>query len=414
MGTQNAEAPPTAETELRYEAEASGFRVSVVQNGQPVAKLRVHRYTMHLAGAAVTMGGVADVVTHPLHRGRGHAGRMLEGAVTFMQRERYALSLLFGISDFYWRFGYTPVLPEYSLSLSTRDAERLEAGGATIRPAVPDDAGALLEIYTRVNAGRSGTLQRTEQTLDTRPRDELENRWFHPRRFLVAEVGGRIAGYAVLHGDPSRFRVLEVAVPAEDVATAGAALLGALAQEAVRRRLERVRLPLPPDAALAALARQIGCQQEITYPANGDGMGRIVHLAALAEALAPAIGPRLAALPGGDPVGTLHLVCPAAPAGAASAGAPAGQPGDRPWDRPGDRPGGQNDVTETEAVLPFGAGRTVRLALPQQRLCQLLMGYRGVDDLRIQHPDAVAPEDVEVIRTLFPAGYPHMWAIDHF
>jgi predicted N-acetyltransferase YhbS len=411
MGTQNAEAPQApqvpqdsqaAETELRYEAEAAGFKVSVVQNDQPVAKLRVHRYTMHLAGAAVTMGGIADVVTHPAHRGRGHAVRLLEGAVTFMQRERYAVSLLFGISDFYWRFGYTPVLPEYTLSLSTRDAERLEAGGATIRPSVPDDAGALLELYTRVNAGRSGTLQRTERAFDARPRDELENWWFHPRRFLVAEVGGRVAGYAVLHGDPSRFRVLEVAVPAEDVATAGAALLGALAQEAVRRRVERVRLPLPPDAAPAALARQIGCQQEITYPANGDGMGRIVHLAALAEALTPAIAPRLAALPGGASVGTLHLVCPGEPARPASAGAPAGQPGN------------QRDPPETEAVLSFGAGRAVRLALPQQRLCQLLMGYRGVDDLRIQHPDAVSPEDLPIVRTLFPAGYPHMWAIDHF
>jgi predicted N-acetyltransferase YhbS len=399
MGIQNAEGiQNAAETELRYEAEASGFRVSVVQNGQPVAKLRVHRYTMHLAGAAVTMGGIADVVTHPAHRGRGHAGRLLEGAIAFMHRERYAVSLLFGISDFYWRFGYTPVLPEYTLSLSTRDAERLEAGGVTVRPSVPDDAGALLDVYTRVNAGRSGTLQRTEQTFDTRPRDELENWWFHPRRFLVAEVGGRVAGYAVLHGDPSRFRVLELAVPAEDVATAGAALLGALAQEAVHRRLERVRLPLPPDAAPAALARQIGCQLEITYPANGDGMGRIVHLPALAESLAPAISSRLSSLPAGERLGTLHLVCPGEPASPASA----------------DAPGGLHDVPETEAVLPFGDGRTVRLALPQRRLCQLLMGYRGIDDLRIEQPDAVASEDLPLIRTLFPAGYPHMWSIDHF
>jgi predicted acetyltransferase len=381
MSAQTSAEPIQGGTEVRFEPEGPDCKVSVVRSGEAVARLRVLRRSMHLAGAAVEMGGIADVVTHPAHRGLGYGARLLEATVAYMRRERYHFSVLFGIPDFYWRFGYAPVLPEYDLSVSTRDAERLvPAALATVRPAGPDDAPALLDLYTRRNTGRNGTLQRAPERFDARPRQDAENWWQHPRRLLLATVAGRPAGYAVLHGDPARFRVQEVIVPSDDVATAGAALVIALAEEAVRRRLERVRLPLPPDEPLAGLLRGAGCKMEITYPTNGGGMGRVVDLPSLAESLEPALAPRVAALPESLRPGTVDLDC----------------------------------GEEGRASLSFGGGRTVRLTFPQPRLSQLLMGYRGVDDLRTLHPDAVDPEDLPVVRALFPAGYPHMWAIDHF
>ena len=42
------------------------------------------------------------------------------------------------------------------------------------------------------------------------------------------------------------------------------------------------------------------------------------------------------------------------------------------------------------------------------------MGYRGIDELRLHHPGAVAPDDLPTVRALLPAGFPHMWALDHF
>ena len=54
------------------------------------------------------------------------------------------------------------------------------------------------------------------------------------------------------------------------------------------------------------------------------------------------------------------------------------------------------------------------MTLPQPALCQLLHGYRGIDELRIDHPDAVDAAAVPAVRALLPAGYPHMWAPDHF
>src|SRR5437764_1219224 len=98
---------------VRYSEEGSTCQVSVVAGDQTVAKLAILRRTMHLAGTTVTMGGIADVVTHPVHRRQGYGARLLEGAVAYMRDQRYHVSLLFGIADFYHRFGYAPVLPEY-------------------------------------------------------------------------------------------------------------------------------------------------------------------------------------------------------------------------------------------------------------------------------------------------------------
>jgi predicted acetyltransferase len=392
------QAPPPGppDPDVRYEPDDSGCQVSVLASGQPVAILKVLRLTMHLRGASLPMAGIADVRTHPAHRRHGYARRLFGATLAYMRQERYPISLLFGISDFYWRFGYTPVLPEYEVTLSTLQAERLGTpppgpvgapSGTTVRPAQPADVPALLDLYARASAGRTATLQRQPSKFELEVKPDVENWWFHPRRYLLAEVEGRPAGYAVLSGDPSTFRVREIAVPPEHLTRAGPALLATLADEAVRRRLERIRLPLPPDEPLLGLLRPLGCKVEVTYPAQSDGMGRLIDLPALAEALTPALSEGVAALPPEQRPGALELVALADGTGA---------------------------EPEARATLRWAPGRTIRVALPPQGLCQLLMGYRGIDELRLHHPEAVPPDDLPTVRALLPAGFPHMWALDHF
>ena len=92
-------APGQGATEVRYEQEGAACNISVLAGGQPVSRLRVIEYDMRLAGAWVKMGGIADVVTHPLHRGQGYAARLLRATVEWMHEQRYPISILFGISN---------------------------------------------------------------------------------------------------------------------------------------------------------------------------------------------------------------------------------------------------------------------------------------------------------------------------
>ncbi|HET7769015.1 MAG TPA: GNAT family N-acetyltransferase, partial [Chloroflexota bacterium] len=379
--------------EERFKEIEGGFELELVEGEEKVASLGVGRYTMRLAGAEVLMGGIWGVVTHPAHRGRGFGAQMMRATVGRLRAERFPISLLWGISDFYHRFGYAPVLPGYSLTVTTRNAERLGAGpdGVTVRPGTPTDAPALADLYHRTTVSRTGTLRRSpnkcRSAFDPTPPRETDNWWRHTRRVLVVERGGPPLGYALLHGNPAQLSVVEVVVPEEHVETAGVALLAALTREAVERREAEIKLSLPPDDPLAQLLRRAGCKAEVNYPANGGGMGRIVDLPALADAIAPGLAERAAALPGELRPSALELLCAA-----------------------------QGEEPEQRATIQLGAGggRVARLALPQQRLCQLLLGYQGIDALRRERPDACDDADVPLIRALLPEGYPHMWSIDHF
>ncbi len=367
------------EPEIRFEQvdgpQRRKCKLSLVVAGQTVGRAEVNDLTMRLYGAWVRMGGIANVVVQSQHRDKGCASRLMREAVSYMERERYAVSVLFGIPDYYHRFDYIPVLPEYAVSVAVRDAERLSAT-TTVRPARPEDHAGLLDLYTRCNANRSGAVRRTRVFYEAL---EEEVWWGHPSRILVAAESAHPTGYMLLEGDPASLSVMDVIVPAEHVPTAGASLIACLGQAALARRQERLRLPLPPDEPLMGLLRGIGCKVEITHPANHGGMGCIVDLAALAAAIEPGIAARIRALPAEERRGSVEFDCP-----------DAGQ-----------------------ARLEFGVGPTLQIRLPQQQLLQLLMGCRGIEELWREHGGADAG-DLATIRGLFPAGYPHMWELDHF
>ena len=370
------------EAEIRFEQvdgprsrQCKKCKLSLDVAGETVGRAEINDLTMRLCGAWVRMGGIANVVVQSQHRGKGYASRLMREAVAYMEREGYAVSILFGIPDFYHRFDYVPVMAEYRVSVAVRDAERLSAT-MPVRPAQQEDYAGLLDLYTRVNAGRSGAVRRTQVFYEALNDDEW---WGHPTRILVTGEAGHPTGYVLLDGDPASLSVMDVIVPAEHVATAGASLIAWLGQEALARRRERLRLPMPPDEPLVGLLRGIGCKVETTYPANHGGMGRIVDLGALAAAIEPAIADRLQALPAETRPGSVEFDCP----------------------------------DTRQAHLEFGSGSVLTIRPPQQQLLQLLMGYRGVDELWREHGGADAG-DLATIRALFPAGYPHMWELDHF
>ncbi len=370
------------EPEMRFEQvdgprsrQCKQCKLSLDVAGETVGRAEINDLTMRLASAWVRMGGIANVVVQSQHRGKGYASRLMREAVSYMEREGYAVSILFGIPDFYHRFGYVPVTSEYNVSVAVRDTERLSAT-TTVREAQQEDHAGLLDLYTRANARRSGAVRRT-RVFYAALADEVW--WGHPTRILVAGETGHPTGYMLLEGDPASLSVMDVIVPAEHVATAGASLIAWLGQEALARRRERLRLPVPPDEPLVGLLRGIGCKVETTYPANYGGMGRIVDLAALATAIKPAIADRIQTLPVEARPGRVELDCP----------------------------------DTGQAHLEFGSGSLLTIRLPQQQLLQLLMGYRGIDELWREHGGDDAG-DLAAIRALFPAGYPHMWELDHF
>lgn len=370
---------------IRYTQQKYGCRVEVLADGKPVSRLRIEDYRMRLGEAWVRMGGIAAVETNPAERGKGHGRRLLEGAVAYMRREGYPVSLLFGVPNFYHRFGYATVLVSKGVvRVRTEAAESLGGADVAVREAGSADADALLAIYHAENTARNGKIRRNKSSFFPRLAPEAE--WFlEVHRILLAEENGRPAAYALANTEwreeNSEWQVFhhELEAPVAVAHTAGASLIRALAARAAAQRQEWVCFEMLPDAPVLDTLRSIGYRQEVTYRRNQGGMGRIIDLAALADALTETLEKRSQTLNGATRVGTVVFRC-----------------------------------RDEEAEVALGSGRALEIALPQHALLQLLTGYRSIGELRLEYPACVAERDAGVIDALFPRGYPYTWQIDHF
>jgi len=355
-----------------------GWRLTLERDGSAISWCSVVTRTMRFGCSRLLVGGIGGVGTRPDERRRGHARRVLAAAIELMTREGFDLSFLHGIQDFYGKFGYVTCMPEYELSMNTRDAERVEAG-ARMRRLRAGDLPRIVELYERDNALRVGSAVRT---LD-RWHGFRVGTWWTIRAAVqvVLDSSGEVAGYVAYDDTEDACRASEVGGRGEQVF---AAILGFLARRAVRLRRERLELHLPDDHPFAVYARQYGLRSHTLYPRAEKGMGRIIDLHRCMQHLCPELTRRWPAhrraeeLALRTPVGSGWLA----------------------WK--GDR-----------AVWESGR-RAGAIALEQQTLTQLIFGYVRPSDLAIWGRLRVSAPRQELLDALFPMQLAQLWWADRF
>ena len=80
---------------------------------KPVSWLYVFDLAMRIGSTSVRMGGIGGVHTESKHRMKGYMRILVEDTIKYMKKEKYDISILFGIPGFYTKFGYNVCLPEY-------------------------------------------------------------------------------------------------------------------------------------------------------------------------------------------------------------------------------------------------------------------------------------------------------------
>ncbi len=358
-----------------------------------VAHLYVLDLPMRIGEAVIRMAGIGDVYTEREHRMKGYMRVLYEDTLTYMTEQGYDVTMLFGIPDFYTKFGYAVCLPQCTFTIKTRDAEAAAEVLTTRRPRPigEDDMSAVLSLYAHENATRTGTLVRPAERFTAFGKGTY---WgVRAETALWEDANGEFLGYAVWDKRPTEVKVAEVG--AWDPALFPT-ILRAIAAQAVEKRCEEITFYLPPDHAFAEFAQRFGVAWQITYPRHSDGMMRILNQPLLFEKLLPVLNGRLATRPGVALPDALAL---------------------------------ETDLGVTTLVFDRGrvdldhrAEPSVRLSLSQDKLMQLLMGYRSAQDL-------LSAEDVRVLgegttsdkgtllpalEVLFPKGLPFVWTADHF
>ena len=376
----------TEKLEMQVKEISRGQQVELLLEGKHVSGLIINDLQMRIGRAVVHMGGIGGVHTEREHRMKGYARRVLEYSNRYMLERGYDVSLLFGIPNFYQKFGFACCLPVYRLTLTTRRAEEARAsvpGDLKVRRARKGDFGRIRTIYNRHFARRTGTVVRPASWSGFR----MGSAWGTKTITLVAaDAQGRILSYAGFDDREDALTVFEVAGEARTYP----ALLSALAREAVRRRVENLTFLLPPDDPFSIYSRRFGGSMQINRPYGGGGMLRVINLPTLMEKLTPELTARLR--DSGRSAERTSFVL-RTDIGAVTVTVEEGEVRTSPAD---------------------SAGRRPTAHIPQHRLSQLLFGFRTVADVA-QEPEVRIPAAVvDLLEVLFPLHWAHVSRPDYF
>jgi len=234
-------------------------------------------YRMRIGRARVRTAGIGVVATHGDFRKKG---LMVETACAGCEATRaagYDMSVLFGISDFYHRFGYVRAWPERTYLVR---AESLPPAppGMKLRPFALRHRDDLARLYNRCNTHLTGTAVRP--TFGARDKG-----W---QGYLWSAPDGQPAGYVIVSERKSKqFELIGHAGDPQ-------AVLGALGKLARTHRAREARLySLHHDSDLARTLRRGNCSVETHYLRSGDAMIRTLNLAATMKKMCRELSARL-------------------------------------------------------------------------------------------------------------------------
>jgi len=290
--------------------ERWGFMIERTLHGEPIARAIIADRQMRIGCASVRMGGIGGVWTEPERRKQGHMRAVMDRAVEFMRDEGFDVSLLFGITDFYPRWGYATMIPDQRLTIATENALRAASSQRRASPQLRvrayqrGEMPKLDTIYNSLNALRTCAIVRPvfPYARHPRPSSPLEppampadsfrmgTRFFTTVNIPVVEdEQGQIIGYAVYdkeHVDQNtgeRTPIEDEVAVAEVGTTQSAqgagydAILAHLARLAARREVNQIRAFVPVDHPFALHCRSYGAEQQISTRPDGGAMMRILH-----------------------------------------------------------------------------------------------------------------------------------------
>lgn len=384
-GAQRWQTIVTTSPEYRPDGMRGAF-----QDGEQLGGYILYERKMHIGASEVLTGCIAAVVAHPAQRKKGVATALMHDAIAYAKNHNYALLLLDGIPNFYYRYGYVDVF-----DLTVQDVDRAAilaqpASAHSVRVATIEDAQALLYLYNRHYNPYTGSFVRSlERQIHLLQYRDAKN----PPLFSM-DAAGQPHGYLSLR-PRDRANVGEIAADSWD---AGLALLqyhahllsGETAATTLRYRMPSTfpllqwmvdHLELPDTSHWDDPAEMWVVREQVYRHRFASWMARLVSLPMLMQALLPELQVR--------------------------------------WQRSLASWSGTITVSagKESSLLRFD-GQHIALAtspspskaslhLTPQELVQIVFGYRAVSWALERRGQALEQEAINVLNILFPTS--HTW-----
>ncbi|HOZ46819.1 MAG TPA: GNAT family N-acetyltransferase [Candidatus Hydrogenedentes bacterium] len=366
-----------------------------LRNGELAGALRLITETIRLGEARLKMGGFGWVTTAPRHRYRGVANALMQDTIEYMKHHGYHVSMLFGIPNFYHRFGFITTLADYTIMVSA--AEGLAAGDSPFRtrPAKPGDISAIQKMHNANDGGVACSILRSAA--------HITNKWqdWCKHLLVLTTAQGKVVAYLHAHPTKDAAMMTEVGVVGNGAARSAAiapgapsadpaicrAVLRAAAERARQQSLGVLRFHVPPPHPFGRFLLQYASTHEMRIERDCGGMMAFIDLAETLESMIPEWENCLAQSAARDSRVECTLVV----------------------DRKPYRVRANRGAIDVAA----GSGKN-KLGLTSAELMHLLTGYRHLDDIYCARRRIITPEARALLPVLFPKRHTYVWHFDRF
>ncbi|MGQ9488722.1 MAG: GNAT family N-acetyltransferase [Armatimonadota bacterium] len=378
--------------------EQSGAKcVTLTVDGENASWCWIVPFSIRVGCAIVRMDGIGGVETKPEHRLKGYASRVLWQAIEEMSTGDATITMLYGIRDFYHRFGYVTAGPEYWLFLYNLQSQSPLPAGWSVREFTVRDLPAVQRVYEEATALSTGAVVRSVQSQIWQKLSESPGSYPQDECWVVVSPSAELQGYLWrARWCWSVHLVLEREFPdalcfGEAIAltpVAADALLAFCRQRGREEGKQEVLLPVPPDSVLAHAARYTDCRKVQAYNANGGSMVRVLNVGRLLKALEPELSRQV------------HM---------------AGEAATR-WLTIRTELGEASLLVSSDGVRVTAEVREPHdtVVMPQGTLARLALGFAPARDLCVRLPEPPSPEVVALLERLFPVRFQHMYLPDRY
>lgn len=385
----------------RFTLEEGHTKAALIVEERSVSSALIIPQQMKVGAATLSVDSIGGVETEADQRNRGYGRRLLEASIEHMRNGSAALSFLYGIPDFYPKFGFATVGADYSLFLTQLKQGIALPDGWSIRAFVPADLPAIRHLYAAHIARSVGPIVRPpESPIWTQLQETTQTAGMDECRLLLDPTGELVAyawhGAGVWTTEDAERDFPDALVLSEVVANgpqAADVILQTCRMWAVEPRtgrvIKRVAIGALPGGIVAAAARHQDAEVITSSWRCGGPMARVLDTERLFREFLPELNVRWQAA-GSSFRGQLCLRCETGDVTLRLA---------------------PTSVSLEPASSQADSAHT--LALPQTLLARLVLGGFSPEDLfaRVEMPlDTGAA--IAVLCALFPQRQPYLFPAD--
>jgi predicted acetyltransferase len=351
-------------------------RIALCKN-EMAGALRVTTDTVRIGEARLKMGGIGWLAVSLRHRHKGVARELIAQTLHYLHSQNFHISMLFGIPNFYHRFGFATTLMDYSTVIDVGEAIKADKGHYRRRLGKPGDIHAIQKIHNTQDGQVACSLLRTAA--------HMTNKWESWKAVQVlTNDRGKVAAYFLP-------RITEQDIVVDEVGAvdwnAASAVLHACAQLGTRHFLQRIRFIAPPNHAFVRHLFQLRSTHEVQMNMERGGMMTFVSLAETLESMIPEWEYLLSHSACAESRTEVTLVVDRKPCRI------------------------RTNRSAIDIAMTHGKNK---ISLSSEDLIHWVTGYHVPEDRLDAHRIILNPQGREFLATLFPKRDPFVWPLDRF